>query len=193
MCRNTRRPLLCPNCVNRGYLNDLALRTARRHKQKLLESINYALEVQVCYACTTSFSHVSQMQQLGAGKMLFFPSRAALVHSTTAVIYLEVPVAPHQVRHAAAALHVVQSRSLYCRERRSCRLLSSSSMQSVWSLSGRYQSALLRQSRSYARVSICRCACLYDVRQSASTLDQRWEFLETHSPETLHLMDRCLV
>ena len=47
MCRTTRRPLLCPNCVNRGHLNDLALRTARQHKQKLLERINWALEVQV--------------------------------------------------------------------------------------------------------------------------------------------------
>ena len=47
MCRSTRRPLLCPNCVNRGHLNDLALRTARQHKHKLLERINRALEVQV--------------------------------------------------------------------------------------------------------------------------------------------------
>lgn len=53
MCRSTRRPLLCPNCVNRGHLNDLALRTARKHKQKLLERINWALEVQVCHSGVT--------------------------------------------------------------------------------------------------------------------------------------------
>ena len=56
MCRSTRRPLLCPNCVNRGHLNNLALRTARQHKQKLLERINWALEVQVRLRCSHSSS-----------------------------------------------------------------------------------------------------------------------------------------
>ncbi|CAL8469761.1 g9303 [Coccomyxa elongata] len=46
VCHNSRKPLLCPNCVRRGILNDLALKSIKHHKQKLLERVNKALEAQ---------------------------------------------------------------------------------------------------------------------------------------------------
>ena len=80
MCRSTRRPLLCPNCINRGHLNDLALRTARQHKQKLLERINWALEFQVCHDTGHPLPTVPQVQQPGWNRGCLF---ATLMSSTT--------------------------------------------------------------------------------------------------------------
>ncbi|KAK9907569.1 hypothetical protein WJX75_006157 [Coccomyxa subellipsoidea] len=46
VCHSSRKPLLCPNCVKRGILNDLALKSIRHHRQKLLERVNRSLDPQ---------------------------------------------------------------------------------------------------------------------------------------------------
>lgn len=48
VCHSSRKPLLCPNCIKRGLLNDLALKSIRHHRQKLLERVNRSLDSQVC-------------------------------------------------------------------------------------------------------------------------------------------------
>ena len=77
VCRSTRRPLLCPNCVNRGHLNDLALRTARQHKQKLLERVNRALEVQVCTKSLRLTSRFTQPRESRRGRCTQSEARRA--------------------------------------------------------------------------------------------------------------------
>ena len=86
MCRSTRRPLLCPNCVNRGHLNDLALRTARQHKQKLLERINRALEVQVETVALHLVLHLTNPRESRRGKVHLVQKQVGLLRFELAAV-----------------------------------------------------------------------------------------------------------
>jgi hypothetical protein len=48
VCHSSRKPLLCVSCVKRGFLNKGPLEALQKHRQRLVERLNSALEAQVC-------------------------------------------------------------------------------------------------------------------------------------------------
>ena len=151
VCRSTRRPLLCPNCVNRGHLNNLALRTARQQKQKLLERINWALEVQVRLHCSHSSFGALSLSMLYQDQIAVTPLLIQGKHLSCRALIQRKDSRFHSCKSSSP--RTLSDSACCCRERRSFKQHSSSSMQSDWSLSGGLRSTLQRQKNSCERVS----------------------------------------